>query len=368
MSRRRVLSPTMSLYIGREYLGTLFATTLVLTAILLLAEAIELLRRVSGKADATGVVMMKMVLFKIPDMMLQLVPFTILLGTLLCFTRLSKTNELTSMRAAGVSVWQFLLPPIVVCLGIGAFNLAVLNPFAAVTLKQYEKISTDLFPGSARGLLTEGGEIWLRQDETTRDLLLHADRTHNQGTRLEGITVFEFSKQGELMHLFSAPRMVLADQAWVLSDAVRLSTDAPAERLPSVTVPTTMTAEKIQSSFTSPNTLSIWQMPDFIDTLRESGFPTLMHEMHWQRTLAMPALVLGMFLLAVPFALRLSRQGGVGQLIVVGIVAGFLFYVFNNLVGAMGLSGTLDVALAAWMPALIATLLGVALLLHVGEE
>jgi hypothetical protein len=80
-------------------------------------------------------------------------------------------------------------------------------------------------------------------------------------------------------------------------------------------------------------------------------------------TLAMPALVLGMFLLAVPFALRLSRQGGVGQLIVVGIVAGFLFYVFNNLVGAMGLSGTLDVALAAWMPALIATLLGVALLL-----
>jgi lipopolysaccharide export system permease protein len=51
-------------------------------------------------------------------------------------------------------------------------------------------------------------------------------------------------------------------------------------------------------------------------------------------------------------------------LLVIGIAAGFTFYFFSNLIYAFGASGTLPLMLAAWAPALVAMMMGAALLLH----
>ncbi len=64
----------------------------------------------------------------------------------------------------------------------------------------------------------------------------------------------------------------------------------------------------------------------------------------------------------------MSRRGGIGNLLLIGLTSGFGFYLFSNIIGAYGLSGRLNIALAAWTPTLIAALIGLALLLHFGEE
>jgi lipopolysaccharide export system permease protein len=74
-----------------------------------------------------------------------------------------------------------------------------------------------------------------------------------------------------------------------------------------------------------------------------------------------------MVLLAAVFSLRPHRRGGVATTIVSGVLAGFVIYVLSNLVFALGLSAKLPVVMAAWTPAVVTLMLGVAILLHLED-
>lgn len=362
-------SLTLALYMGRTFLAYVFVASLVLAVVVFAADMIGLMDNAASRPLITNNMVMKLALLKLSDTLLMLVPFAVMIGTLLCFARLTRTHELIAMRASGISVWQFLLAPAIVCLGIGMFNLAVLNPFAASTLKKYERLHSELFPGSAKGLLVEGGTLWLKQPITDGgEVIIRAEKVHEEGRILEDVTIFRFGPRGRFISLVSAKNMELTNGAWQIKDVAILGDDKPAERLKSATLPTDMTIDNIQSSFTSPNTMAIWELPKFIHILSQSGFNTQAHEMHFQRSLAAPLMSLAMFLLAVPFALRFSRQGGVGKLLLAGLLFGFGFYLLSNIIGAYGLSGRINLVLAAWMPALITAMMGTALLLHFGEE
>lgn len=363
----RNLSTTISTYVGKQFFWSVLATTLVLVIVVLLGDGIELIRRVSSKNLAGGEIL-SLAMLKMPYLLLKLVPFIVLLGTINCFTRLTKTQELTALRASGVSVWQFLLGPTIVCLLIGAFNIALLNPLAASTLREYERRMNNLFPDNAEGLVTEGGAIWLKQQDAGGETIIYGAKVSESGTALEGATIFQLTPQGGFKERLDAQQMTLRGKQWEMQNVTRLIPGEQAEFISALNIATPLTVENIQRSFTSPDTLSVWALPGFITTLRAAGFSTIAHEVHLQQTFASPALMMAMFLLAIPFALRLQRFGGVGQLMVIGVAVGFAFYLFNNIVAAYSLSGRLDAIVASWLPILVAGLMGTTLLLQFGEE
>ena len=47
-----------------------------------------------------------------------------------------------------------------------------LNPLAATLLKRYEAWQSDIIPGSAKGVVTAGGTIWLKQRQEDHDELI----------------------------------------------------------------------------------------------------------------------------------------------------------------------------------------------------
>lgn len=367
MSRNRHTSFTITRYIGKRFLFSLLATTLVLVVVVLLGDGIELMRRVSGKGLA-GAEILSLVLLKMPYLMLRLVPFIVLLGTISCFAGLSKTHELTALRASGVSVWQFLWGPALVCLVLGGVNITLMDPLAASTLREYERRTNMLFPDNAEGLVTEGGAIWLKQRNSQGETIIYGAKVQQNGTTLDNATVFQLTPHGQFQERLDASHMTLNHHQWVIQNVVRLIPGEQAQMFPQMILPTSLTAQNIQSSFTSPNTLSVFALPQFIRNLRAAGFSTIAHEVHLQQVLASPMVVLAMFLLAIPFALRLQRFGGVGRLMVVGVVVGFVFYLFNNIVVAYSLSGRLDAIVASWLPIVVAGLVGTMLLLQFGEE
>ena len=71
-----------------------------------------------------------------------------------------------------------------------------------------------------------------------------------------------------------------------------------------------------------------------------------------------------MLLIGTTFSLRLVRRGGTGLLVGAGLVTAFVFFIFSYIVQAIGLSGQVPAPLAAWTPAGVAILLGLATLLH----
>ena len=83
-----------------------------LTALVSLFDFLELLRESATAPHAGFGIVVEIEFLRVPWMMLQIMPFAVLLGGIFAFWRLSRSSELVVARAAGISAWQFLAMPV----------------------------------------------------------------------------------------------------------------------------------------------------------------------------------------------------------------------------------------------------------------
>src|ERR1700756_1823660 len=113
------MAVTLSLYIARQFTLAVLSMLLALSGLVALFDFIELLRRSATKPDATFTLVSEIALLRLPYMAMQILPFAILLGGILCFWRLTRSSELIVARAAGISAWEFLTAPTMCALLFG---------------------------------------------------------------------------------------------------------------------------------------------------------------------------------------------------------------------------------------------------------
>ncbi len=364
------ISITLSSYLGRQFLASFLAVFAGILLVILLADTIELLRRVAGKPDVTFIMVAEMALLKLPFMGQQTFPFAALFAAMVVFWRLSRHHELVVVRAAGVSVWQFLLPAVVVAILLGVVQVTVFNPMASAFLARFERIEALRINRQVTTLAVSGSGLWLREAEGDRQAVIHAERVVQDGDGVEllDVTVFRFEGEDRFIGRIGAASARLGDGEWRLVEASVLDLDRDAVYHAELSVPTTLTVSRIRDSFASPRTISFWNLPGFIATLEAAGFSATGHRLQLHTLLAAPLLMCAMVLVAATFTLRLHGRRGGAMLIVAGaLVTGFAFHIFSDLVFALGLADRVPVALSAWTPSSVITLLGVSSLLFLED-
>jgi len=361
------LSTTLSVYIGRQFTLWFASVFLAFLGIILLFDFVELMRRASSKPDASPSVVMDMALLKLPQMAQEALPFVILLCSMVTFWRLTRSNELVVVRGAGVSVWQFLLPALVIALLVGVFKIAVFNPVASVMQSRYEQMESKYLRGRSSLLAVSSSGLWLREADSYGQSVVHATRVLPQEFELQEVTIFLFEGTDRFVGRIDAATARLEDGYWRLSQAWLTGPDRPARFEPEYMVRTTLTPERIQNSFASPESISFWDLPESIALLENAGFSALRHRLYWHSLLADPLLLCAMVLIAATFTLRPARRHGTLILVGGGVFSGFLLYFVSDVFLALGLSSSIPVALAAWTPAGAGTLLGLSMLFHLED-
>jgi len=362
---------TLFHYIARHFLLGILLALFGLVAISMLIDIVELIRRASGRQEVPFSVILELSLLRIPYLAEKLTPYAVLIGSMLALTRLTRTHELVVARSAGVSVWQFLTPAIAVVMGLGIFIATAFNPIAAVLLLRYEHIEGKYMTGTPSLLSISSSGLWLRQIE--RDMgdvgehIIYTMRVSQNTMQFANVIVFTFDTQHKFTERLDAERAVLEDGNLHLFDVTRSIPGHPPQELVDVQLPTTLTLTHIQDSFASPETMSFWHLPSFITMLENAGFSALRHRLYWHSLLAAPFLLAGTVFVAAVFSLRLPRRGKIGLLVVAGITTGFLMHFFTDIIFALGSAGTVPVMLAAWTPAIVVTMIGAVLLLHLED-
>lgn len=361
------LSPTLTGYFAFGFALRFTALFGGLMGVIALATAVDMLDQVATKEHASVLVGLQMALLKLPDLAQEVMPFALLFSAMATFWRMTRSNELVVTRAAGVSVWQFQLPFVAVALAIGVLTTTVLNPFGATLLKRYDRMEatyTSHIP--ANSAIGEDG-LWLRQVRDGRVAVIHARDVTGSGTTLEDVTVYRYDDAEAFDSRIDATRAELAEGQWVLREVRISSPGRTARHLDRSRIKTSLTAEEIYHSFAPPETVSFWELPGFIRLLKEAGFTAEPHELQYHRLLSMPLLLAAMPLIAAAFTLRGHRRGNVALFVTAGVLTGFVLHVLSNLVFAVGLSSHLPVELAAWTPAGVSLVIGVAALLYLED-
>lgn len=363
---------TLSYYLGRQFMHNVLMVYGGLFGLIFLIDLVELLRRAAGRELAVPfATVLEMTILKTPQTSIILMPYAVMIGMMLSLARLTRSSELIVARAAGISVWQFLAPGIMLMMGLGVFFLSIITPISATMLSRYERLEAKVLTGQASLLSVSSSGLWLRQQERTSaevgEYIVHALRVSEQGERLWEVTVFVFDRQGIFLRRLDAGEALLVEGEWQLRNARLSIPGKPPQQLDTIRLPTALTVTQIQDSFASPETLSFWQLPAFIQTLESAGFSAMRHRLYFHQLLSTPLLLASMVLLAALFSMRLPRRGGVLLLVVSGLMTGFGLLFVTDIIHALGLSGTLPLALSAWMPPLACALSGLALLLHLED-
>lgn len=363
---------TLSLYVGRQFL---IGFVIALMGLLLIAhfiELVELVRRTNTRESLSFFMVWEMAALKIPRIMQDILPYAMLVGSMLALTRLTRTQELVIARAAGISVWQFLAPALAMALGFGLFFIMIFNPFLAAMSLRYDTMEARYLKGRPSLLAISTSGLWLRQMEgdgtsPTAEHIIHAERIAQKDMGLSDVVVFAFSHDNSLLYRVDAKSATLEPGQWHLHDVSYSVPGAATEERNDYILPTTFSMQQIQDSFASPYTLSFWELPGFITMLQDAGFSAIAHRLYWQGLLATPLMLAAMVLVAAVFSLRQHRQGKIGWLMAAGIVAGVLIHLMSNLVEALGESASVPVVMAAWVPAVSTVMFGVAMLLHLED-
>lgn len=365
---------TISLYIIRQFLFGIAIALATFSIVTILIDIIELLRR-SHSRDVSFFLILQMVLLKFPQTLNKMMPFAMLVGAVLAYTKLTRTSELVIMRSAGVSVWQFLLPSIISAFAIGMILVLIINPLSTAMLSKYENLEGKYLRGKESFMEISESGLWLRQknfstgkQKNTGETVIHARKVIGQEEiLLQDVIAFVFAENDKFSKRIDAKEARLMDDYWNLKDVIVTQPDGTTKRHDEYFLETELTTKDLHKSFASPETISFWALPGFIKTLQESGFSAVYHRLYWHSTLASPFFYAAMVLIATLFSLSPVRQGKTGLLISGSIATGFLIYFLSNLVSSMGLSGSMPIVLAAWAPVMTSALIGVGFLLHLED-
>ena len=361
------VTPTLSLYLGWNFIVCFLGLLAVIAGLILLFDTIELMRRAVGDENLAFKTILGMAVLKTPHTLQAVLPFTVMIAMMFALFRLSRSHELVVMRSAGVSVWQFLAPALIASGALGAVNLMAIDSLAADMYESYQRLDQTLLRKNTASLNVGKSGLWLREERDGRGIIVHAVTVRHEGgaLHLTGLSIFRTDTGEKLEGRYDAEAGRLADGRFHLHNVWDMEPGRPPVFRETVEMPTGLTFEQVESSFAPPQTLSFWELPEFIRFSRASGFSALPHRLYWHSLLATPFLLCAMVLLASVFFLtsnaRLAAWTTRG---IAGVATGFLFYFFSRFTYALGLSSTLPLGLAAWAPTAVAGLLGLAYLFH----
>src|SRR4030042_3045203 len=156
---------TLARYFSARFFIAMLALFLLCCVLVFLVDFIEMLRRAGNySGDVPGLLLAWMTLLRLPSFSELVLPFAVLIGAIGIFLMLSRSSELVVLRAAGISVWQFTLPAMVVAFLLGVGFVLLYNPIAAVARGQAEDLYAAAFGRGESLRKTTGGGARLRGD------------------------------------------------------------------------------------------------------------------------------------------------------------------------------------------------------------
>lgn len=337
---------TLDRYVIREMLGPF----LVGVVGFILVLAVDLLFTMVDLIINKGVPMwavLKLMLYKLPSLLVLTFPVSTLFGTAMALGRLSKDNELTALRTSGVTIFRIAAPILIVSVLVSILSFVTNEKIVPHANYVSNNIIRQII---YKQPLPEVKENVFFKDAHNR--YYYARRVNMKNKSMEGVMVYEITDE-------KFPRVILADSAnftgriWELKSGVvhkydekgYLNYEAAFSQMK-------LNVSEDVLSFTEQKThmdMDRRELTEMIKILEKGGMSTnaLRTELFMRYSIPLTCFVFA--LIGVPFSLSSPRSGQTWG-VVVTIVFMFTFYVFASIFRSLGRGGLLPPTLAAFTP------------------
>ncbi|MCC4831295.1 LPS export ABC transporter permease LptG [Shewanella sp. 1_MG-2023] len=338
----------LDLYIARVIISTSALCLLILTGLSGIIKWVDQLR-VVGRGAYTMLDAVIYVIFLIPRDIEMFFPIAVLLGALIGMGMLASNSELVVMQASGMSRLQITIsamktaiPLMIIVMALGEWGAPVAERSAKEL--QATKVSGGSLIKSHRG-------VWARDG----DLFVNIGEVETINT-LNNITFYEFGDDLKLKTMTQAMRAHFANGVWRLMDVKnthitedQITLEYQEERVWN----STLTPDKLSVVSVKPEALSIQGLIGYLEYLKVNQQDPSRYELALWRKVMQPITVAVMILVALSFVFGPLRTVTMGARVLLGVVAGFSFYICSEIFGPLSIVYGLPAYISASMPAVL---------------
>ena len=291
----------------------------------------------------------------LPSHLYELLPITVLIGTIFVMARLAQSSEYTILRTSGLGPWRALRTLLTLGLGFVLLTFAVGDYLAPLTDR-----TAQLLKARYLGQITVGQTgAWLKERQRYGQFAANIASISPDGS-MRGVRLFEFDNQGYLVSITKSDVAQFGkDDAWHFQSAERTefaARDATMARFDRTRVtdyrwPTEITTQMVSAAVLKPERMGTIDLFQYIAHLDQNGQASQGYEIEFWKKVFYPLSCLVMVVLALPFAYLHFRSGSIAVYVFAGVMAGISFFLLNNVFGYIG-------SLQSWRPWLTAALPG----------
>ncbi|MFL6193123.1 MAG: LPS export ABC transporter permease LptG [Thermoanaerobaculia bacterium] len=359
LPRPRIVFPNiLDRYVVRLFSWVFLLVVLSGVSLFVIFDLSETIDEILKNKVASGLVL-SYYKYRSLQMFYDIAPIVVLVTTLMTFSLLARTNEITAMKALGMSLYRLSLPAMMAALLVTFFCGYLETSVLPASNEKVAKLNDRIRGRETARTYRRADRQWLFGQGRYIYNYIHYDP---QQASLQRLQVFDFDEQHRLSkRLYAESARFAGDDAWVFNNGWAREfqgvdvtgytrfTDPKIVRYPE-------TPDYFDSEIRPPEQMRYGELKDYIQELKESGQAVPELQVRLENKIALPVASLIMALVALPFAFRLGRQGalyGIGISIVLGIAFMAIFAFFSKL----GEAGALPPVVAVWSPGAIFALL-----------
>lgn len=369
------MKKTLYLYLSKEIFVSFLVGLLIFSVVFMMGKTLYLTELLVNK----GVNLFdigKLLIYFFPSSLFLIIPISLLLGVLVTFATLSSDNEITALKASGISLYQ-LTPP-VLFLSTVAYLLTTFLVIYAL-------------PWGNRGLMYTLFDIaktkayTALKEKTFNDsfdgVVIYVDKISPGRNRLRGIFIHSEADKGE-----GATRTILADEGYFATDpnsqelVLNLAGVTGDQLSESSTSYVRIESEALVQKFTFGGDLSRirkfrarrWEMSvgELMKKIKlkksyHEDFTKYLMDLHMKFSIPFSCIVFG--LIGIPLGVQ-PRRSGKSYGFILGILVVLVYYILLTSGEILSNNQTLPPAVACWAPNIVLMALGIYLLIKVGRE
>ncbi len=354
-------------YVVREfvgYVGLMLSGFLVLVLVFTFFDLLgDIIKHQAGVLLVT-----RYLAFLTPELFYVTAPVAILVGVLVTFGLMSKSNEITALKAGGVSVHRLIVPVLVVA-GLLCGLQFVLNETVLPGFNRKQDALRAQIKGRPPQTYLRPERKWIFGQNHDLFYFQIFDPDRNEFANLSVLrfdpATFQLTERiyARVAHWDKHINGWVFENGWVRTlkgDQVSSFERFQVAGFPAVQeTPAYFTTEAREST-----QMSYFELRQYVRDLQRSGYDTGRLSVQLQKKLAYPLITFIMALLGFPFALTVGRRGAVSG-IAIAIGVGIVYWVSAGLLEALGNLNQLPAGVAAWAPDCLFALAAAYLLLRV---
>jgi lipopolysaccharide export system permease protein len=345
------------------YVARLLVTTVLLgVAVLTFVMAAGHIFRVFDWLSRGGslAVLGRFLLLSLPDMMRFTLPLSMLVATVLVFSHLAADNEITAMKACGISLWQVIAPGLLLSVGLSALSFWFTTTLAPRCRYAAEQLMWEQAAISPAVLLGDSDNFIELEGMNIRV-------DHRQGDTLYGIHILVQDKERRLQQTITARqgrlRAAPANRSFelVLQDATFGKLDTGDAKNGEPGMPQRYAARETTIPLSGDGGMGLRKLVRkprhmdlgmlfaaiYVESQAGGNVTPLQVELHMRMSMSLSPIAF--LLVGIPFATRGRRsETSVGLLISLLLALGF--YAFITISSSLRNSGNLHPELLMWLP------------------